>query len=615
MANSKINLSKGTQSDRPSSGAELLAQIAKDSSQREKTKNLKPLLRLWPYIVAQKSDFVLMLVFLILSSVSMLGLTAASRFLVDEGFASGQANRLNLWFIAMGAVALILALSTALRYFYITKLGERIVARLRQDVFAHILKLDPGFFLKIRTGEVVSRLTTDLQIIDTLVSSAISIALRSILSFVGGLILLMFVSPQLTLMVLAIFPLVLIPLFTYGRVVGSLTRQTQDSFADAIGHASETLDALETVQAFVREERARDNFFASVDTSYGHSLKRMRARSIMTAMVIGLVFGGVTLVLWIGSQAVLSGTMTVGQLLQFVVLSVLVAGSVGSLSETWGDLQKAAGAMARVDELLSAQPTIKAPAHPAALPKPARGGVSFEGVRFAYPSRPEQIVLDGFSLQVAPGETVALVGPSGAGKSTVFKLLLRYYDVQSGYIYMDGVDIAKADPKAVREEIALVAQDAALFSGSPADNIRFGRQDATKAEIIEAARKARALEFIEAMPEGFDQALGERAKSLSGGQKQRLSIARALVRSAPILLLDEATSALDAENERLVQQALTEAMQERTTLVIAHRLATVLKADRIVVLDAGRVVEEGTHDQLVAKGGLYARLAQLQFQV
>lgn len=599
--------------DRPGTGAELIGQINSAAAGREKTRDLRPLMRLLPYIARQKVDAGLAVFFLLLSSAATLSLTGASRLLIDRGFGSQNPQQLNLWFVVLAAVALVLALGTALRYFYITKLGERVVANLRKDVFSHILGLDPGFFLKIRTGEVISRLTTDLQIVDTLVSTSISMALRNGISFVGGLVLLMFVSPKLTLFVLCIFPVVLVPLFTFGKRVGKLTRQTQDSFAAAVGTAGETLDALETVQAFVREDYARARFGDGVETSFQQSLKRMGARAFMTALVISLVFGGIAFVLWLGSRAVLSGEMSEGTLVQFVMLSVLVAGSVGSLSETWGDVQKAAGAMTRIDELLSARATIVAPAHPLPLPEPGQGAVRFEGVDFAYPARPDQPVLKGFSLEVHPGETVALVGPSGAGKSTVFRLLLRYYEPSAGTISLDGVDIAQADPKDVRRRLSLVAQDAALFSTSPAENIRFGREDASAEDIRNAAAKAQAETFIKALPEGFDTPLGERAKSLSGGQKQRLSIARALVRQAPVLLLDEATSALDAENERLVQDALNEAMSERTTLVIAHRLATVLKADRIVVMDEGRVVEQGRHEELVARGGLYARLAELQF--
>jgi ATP-binding cassette subfamily B protein len=600
--------------DRPSAGAELAAQIRHAAGGRGKTRNLKPLARLWPYLMRQKRNLALMLVFLIISSAASLSLTGAARLLVDKGFGSGNVAQLDVWFLVIGGVAILLALATAFRYFYITRLGERVVADLREDVFAHILRLDPAFFLGIRTGEVISRLTSDIQIIETLVSSSISIALRNLVTFVGGLTLLMIVSPKLTLIVLALFPLVLVPLITFGRAVGKLTRRTQDNFADAVGFASESLDALETVQAFVREAFTRRRFDAAVETAYATSLKRIRARATMTALVISLVFGGIAVVLWLGAHDVFHHRMTTGALIQFVMLSVFTAGSVANLNETWGDLQKAAGAMMRIDELLQSEPNIAAPPSPTQLPAP-RGEIRFDHVRFAYPSRPETVVLDDFSLHVKPGETVALVGPSGAGKSSVFRLLLRYYDFDEGRIELDGVDIRAADPKAVRERLSLVAQDAALFSGSAADNIRFGRESATMDEVRAAAAKAQALGFIEALPQGFDTPLGERAKSLSGGQKQRLSIARALVRDAPVLLLDEATSALDAENERLVQAALSEAMREHTTLVIAHRLATVLKADRIVVMEAGRVVDIGAHDELVARGGLYQRLASLQFEV
>ena len=613
MADSADSRLTDAPADRPSSGSELVASIAKAADGRAKSKNLKPLSRLWPYLAAQSGDFLLMILFLCVSSVTTLGLTWVSKNLVDKGFGSHQAATLNFWFMVLGGVSGTLAFSTALRYFYITKLGERIVANLRKDVFAHILTLDPGYFIKIRTGEVISRLTSDLQIIDTLVSSAISIALRNVVTFTGGLVWMLVIAPKLTLLVLLIFPVVLVPLFTFGKRVGSLTTRTQDKFAAAVGHASETLDALETVQAFVREDTASSKFSQSVDEAYGLSIERMASRAIMTALVIALVGGGITMVLWLGAQDVLTHTMSTGDMVQFVFLAVFVAGSVANLNETWGDLQKAAGAMARIDELLSAKALIIAPEHPVALPEPARGEIRFDKVNFAYPSRPETAVLKDFSVTIKAGETVALVGPSGAGKSTVFKLLLSYYRPNSGKVFIDDVDIALADPKQVRARLSLVAQDAALFSGSPEDNIRFGREGASSDDIRLAAQEAQADGFIEALPEAYDQPLGERAKSLSGGQKQRLAIARALVRQAPILLLDEATSALDAENERLVQQALTNAMTGQTTLVIAHRLATVQKADRILVMEDGQIIEHGTHEQLVGKGGLYARLAVLQF--
>jgi len=600
---------------RPGEGELLANRLDSAAERREKSRDIRPLARLAPYLWRHRGDGLLAAVFLLFSTAATLGLSGAARLVVDNGFGAGaQAGALERWFVLLGFVALALALASALRYFYVTKLGERVVADLREALYAHILSLDSAFFLKMRTGEVLSRLTTDVQIVDNLVSSSISIALRNTLGLVGAVILLFIVSPGLTGLVTLIFPVVIVPMFLFGRVVRNLTVQTQDRFADAMGYAGESLDAIETVQAFGREAGAARRFTEAVEMAFRTSVSRMRARAVMIALVIALVFGGITFILWLGAQAVSGGTMTPGALLQFVFLSVMAASSVGSLGEVWGDVQKAAGAMERIDELLRAQPSIATPAAPVALPSPARGAVAFEDVVFHYPGRPDLPALSGFSLAVRPGETVALVGPSGAGKTTVFRLLLRFYDPDGGAVRIDGVDLRDADPRAVRERLAMVAQDASLFSGSAADNIRFGREDATAEDIRAAAAEAQALGFIEALPEGFDTPLGERGKSLSGGQRQRMAITRALIRNAPVLLLDEATSALDAENERLVQEALDRAMTGRTTLVIAHRLATVLRADRIVVMDGGRVVEEGTHAELVDRGGLYARLAELQFE-
>ncbi|WP_338578240.1 ABC transporter transmembrane domain-containing protein [Brevundimonas olei] len=598
---------------RPGAGAVLAEQMEEAGGKRAKSRNIRPLGRLLPFLGRHRMDAGISAIWLIGSTVASLALTATARGAIDQGFESGGAH-IDKWFLILGLNAVILGLATALRYFYVTKTGERIIADLRQALFQRILTLDPVFFAHMRTGEVLSRLTTDIQLVDTLLTTSISYALRNLLTLIGGVILLFFVSPKLTALVLLIVPLLIVPLFLFGRVVRRLTVKSQDTFAGAVGFAGESVDAIETVQAFGRERSAIGRFGAAVEEAFGVSLKRMRARAVMTAMIIVVMFGGVTLVLWLGAQDVIAGTMTPGALLQFVLLSVFAAGAVGALGESWGDVQKAAGAMERIDELMRATPAIAPPASPVALPQPPRGEVSMSAVDFAYPGRPDLPALKGFSLTVRPGETVALVGPSGAGKSTVFRLLLRFYDPQSGLVSVDGVDVRAADPVDVRNRFAWVSQEAPLFSGSALENIRFGREAATLEEARAVAAEAQALGFIDALPEGFDTPLGERGKSLSGGQRQRLAIARALVREAPILLLDEATSALDAENERLVQAALDQAMSERTTLVIAHRLATVLRADRIVVMDGGQVVEEGTHAELTAKGGLYARLAKLQFQ-
>ena len=599
---------------RPSAGAALVQEISENTQRRGRSRNVQALGRLLPFVADHRLDAAMAGVFLLTSTASTLGISGAVRFLVDHlTAAKATPHSTAPWFWLLGGVAVALALSSALRYFFVTKLGERIVADLRKSVYAHILTLDPAFFLKTRTGEVLSRLTTDIQIVENLIATSVSVALRNLLTLVGAMIMLIVVSPHLTGLVLLIFPVVLAPLFLFGRQVRKLTTQAQDRFAQAIGQAGETLDALETVQAFGGEASSARRFGDAVETSFSMSLRRMTARATMTAAVIALVFGGVVWVFWLGVGSALTGALSWGALFQFAFLAVMAAGSVGALGETWGDVQKAAGAMERISELLAARPSIAAPATPARLPAPAVGSVSFENVTFAYPGRPDMPALRGFDLAVAPGERVALVGPSGAGKSTVFRLLLRFYDPEQGVVRLDGVDLRDADPAQVRARMALVAQDSPLFSGSASENIRFGREDADGDAVRAAIRAAQAETFLDALPEGLETPLGERARSLSGGQRQRLAIARALVRRAPILLLDEATSALDAENERLVQKALDEAMIGHTTLVIAHRLATVLKADRIVVMDGGRVVEQGTHTELSARGGLYARLAALQF--
>jgi len=598
---------------RPGAGAQLIEQLGEAGQRRAPRRDIRPLGRLLPYAMRHKGHMAMAGVWLILSASASLALTAAARGAIDNGF-ENEGAQLDLWFLLLGANALFLGFATAVRYYFVTKTGERVIADLRKGLFGRILTLDPAFYATMRTGEVLSRLTTDIALVETLLTTSVSFALRNILTLVGGTVLLFVVSPKLTGLVLLVVPLLLGPIFLFGRKVRKLTVASQDRFANAVGFAGESVDAIETVQAFGREASAISRFGAAVEAAFGVSLVRIKARALMTAMIIVVMFGGVTLVLWLGAQDVIAGRMSPGALLQFVLLSVFAAGAVGALGESWGDVQKAAGAMERIDELMRAEAAIRPPQEPTVLPEPPAGEVSMSAVQFSYPGRPDLPALKGFSLTVRPGETVALVGPSGAGKSTVFRLLLRFYDPQSGIVTVDGVDVRSADPVAVRDRFAWVSQEAPLFSGSASENIRFGREAASDDEVRAAAEEAQALGFVEALPEGFDTPLGERGKSLSGGQRQRMAIARALVRDAPILLLDEATSALDAENERLVQAALDQAMQGRTTIVIAHRLATVLRADRIVVMEDGRVAQEGTHQSLMAQGGLYARLAELQFR-
>ncbi|MEY4556825.1 MAG: hypothetical protein RL093_1944, partial [Pseudomonadota bacterium] len=562
---------------RPGAGAQLAEQMGEAGERRARRRDVRPLGRLFPYAMRHKGHVAMAGFWLILSTAASLALTAAARGAIDNGFENGGAQ-LNLWFLLLGANALFLGFATAVRYYFVTKTGERVIADLRKGLFGRILTLDPAFYASMRTGEVLSRLTTDIALVETLLTTSVSFALRNFLTLIGGTILLFVVSPKLTGMVLLVVPLLLGPIFLFGRTVRKLTVASQDRFANAVGFAGESVDAIETVQAFGREASAIERFGAAVEAAFAVSLVRMRARAFMTAMIIVVMFGGVSLVLWLGAQDVIAGRMTPGALLQFVLLSVFAAGAVGALGESWGDVQKAAGAMERIDELMRSEAAIRPPETPVILPEPPTGEVSMSAVQFAYPGRPDLPALKGFSLTVRPGETVALVGPSGAGKSTVFRLLLRFYDPQAGVVSVDGVDVRAADPVAVRGRFAWVSQEAPLFSGSASENIRFGRDLASDEEVRAAAEEAQALGFVEALPEGFDTPLGERGKSLSGGQRQRMAIARALVRDAPILLLDEATSALDAENERLVQAALDQAMQGRTTIVIAHRLATVLRA-------------------------------------
>jgi ATP-binding cassette, subfamily B, bacterial len=584
-----------------------------DGADRARSRNLRPLRDLVPFLTPYRGMLLAALAALLLAAAATLSLPVAVRFMIDEGFSAESAAKVDRYFLAMFGIASLLAISTSLRYYLVSWLGERVVADVREAVFTHILRLSQSFYETTRTGEVLSRLTTDTTILQSVVGSSASIALRNMLLLTGGLVMLGVTSPKLTGLIVVLVPIMLLPLILFGRKVRVLSRRNQDRVADSSALAEEILTAMRIVQAYVRESWEAARFQSAVEDSFVAALARIRARALLTAVVILFVFGAIVLVLWFGAQAVLAGTMSTGQLGQFVLYAVLVAGSFAALAEVWGEVQRAAGAMERIMELLSTTPEIRDPAIPLAATSPARGEVRFEQLSFCYPARPDRKALDEVSFTVPAGRTVALVGPSGAGKTTVFQLLLRFYDPQSGRILLDGVDAGKLRLAELRGAMAMVPQETVIFSTSARENIRYGRPDADDAEVEAAARAALAHEFICDMPQDYDTYLGERGVRLSGGQRQRIAIARAILKNPPLLLLDEATSALDAESERQVQQALDRLMAERTTIVIAHRLATVLKADRIVVLDGGRVVATGSHDELVAQDGLYARLARLQF--
>jgi ATP-binding cassette subfamily B protein len=581
--------------------------------ERPKARSLGPLRSLLPYLRPYRGVLLLALLALLIASAAMLSLPIALRFLIDNGLSSRSTETINQYFLAFLAAAGVFGVFAALRFYLVTWLGERVVADLRSAVYARVIRMDPAFFEVTRVGEVLSRLTADTTLVQSIAGVNLSIMLRSVISVVGSLVMLAVTSLKLTLMMIVLIPVIVAPLVIMGRRVRRLSRTSQDRIADTSGIADETLNAIQTVQAFTLERINTDRFDAAVEDSFGAAVRRTKSRSTLTALATMLVFGAITFVLWMGAHAVVRGEMTGGQLGQFLLYAGYVGVAAASLSEMWGEVQRAAGAMERLIELEHAQPAIQAPLQPAALPSPGRGEILFEHVTFSYPSRPEARALDAFDLALRPGETVAFVGPSGAGKSTTFQLLLRFYDPGSGRILMDGVDIALADPLQVRNRIGLVPQDTVLFATSARENIRYGRPGATDAEVETAARAAAADDFLQRLPQGYDTFLGERGTRLSGGQRQRIAIARAILRDPPILLLDEATSALDAESERLVQAALDRLMQGRTTIIIAHRLATVLQADRIVVLDHGRIVAQGTHAELVRSNELYARLAALQF--
>jgi ATP-binding cassette subfamily B protein len=581
--------------------------------ERPKARSLGPLRSLLPYLRPYRGVLLLALLALLVASAAMLSLPVALRFLIDNGLSSRSTDTINLYFIAFLAAAGAFGVFAALRFYLVTWLGERVVADLRSAVYARVIRMDPAFFEVTRVGEVLSRLTADTTLVQSIAGVNLSILLRSTITVVGSLVMLAVTSLKLTVVMIVLIPLVVAPLIILGRRVRRLSRRSQDRIADTSGIADETLNAIQTVQAFTLEKINTDRFDAAVEDSFGAAVQRTKSRSTLTALATMLVFGAITFVLWMGAHAVVRGEMTGGQLGQFLLYAGYVGVAAASLSEMWGEVQRGAGAMERLVELESAQPTIQAPPRPVALPTPGRGEIRLEHVTFRYPSRPESRALDDLNLSVRPGETVAFVGPSGAGKSTTFQLLLRFYDPESGRIVIDGVDIAQADPLQVRSRIGLVPQDTVLFATSARENIRYGRPGATDAEVEAAAQAAAADEFLRRLPQGYDTFLGERGTRLSGGQRQRIAIARAILRDPPILLLDEATSALDAESERLVQAALDRLMQGRTTIIIAHRLATVLQADRIVVLDHGRIVAQGTHAELVRSNELYARLAALQF--
>ena len=575
---------------------------------------LRPLLKLAPYVMRYRGRALAALVALVVAAVTTLLVPLAVRRMIDFGFSPEGIAMINSYFSVMLAIVAVLAGASAMRYYLVTTLGERIVTDLRRDVFGHLVALSPAFFDTARSGELVSRLTADTTQIKSAVGSSVSIALRNFVLFVGAASMMVVTSPRLSGFVLAAIPLIVLPLVAFGRWVRRLSRTAQDTLADATAYASELIGAIRTVQAFTNERLAATRFDAEVEQAYEAARGSSRARAVLTAIIIFIVFASVVVILWVGSHDVLVGAMSPGRLGQFVLYAAFAAAGLGQLSEVWGEVAAASGAAERLFEIMHVKPAIVAPPLSRALPVPARGDVAFDDVSFAYPARPRAFVLDGVSLAVRAGEKVAIVGPSGAGKSTLFHLLLRFYDPVRGEIAFDGVPVRNADPQAVRSRIALVPQDAVAFAASARDNIRFGRPDATDAEVERAADLAHASEFIRRLPEGFETRLGERGVTLSGGQRQRIAIARAILRDAPLLLLDEATSSLDAESETLVQTALEELMRHRTTLVIAHRLATVLSCDRILVMDQGRIVEQGTHASLVAAGGLYARLARLQFE-
>ena len=587
--------------------------LEEQARRRHKSKNVRPLKALMPFILQYPWRVIGAFISLVLAAVSTLTLPVAVRYVIDNGFSGTDAAAVDIYFKAMMGVAVVIGIASASRFYFVSWLGERVTSDLRLAVYSHITKLSPSFFEVTKTGEVLSRLTADTTLIKTVVGSSASIALRNIFMFIGAAIMLSITSPSLSSLAVLILPMIIIPMILFGRMVRRLSRASQDRIADTSAMASETIQSIQVVQAFTHEEEDRRKFSDIVENSFATAKMRVMARSFLTALAFTLVFAGVVGILWLGAQKVVTGEMSSGTLGQFIIYAILCSTAIAALSEVWGDIQLAAGATERLVEILEVEPQIKAPQNPVTMPARLEGQVEFKDVTFNYPTRPQIAALDEFSFSVSPGENVALVGPSGAGKSTVFQLLMRFYDPSAGTVGLDDVNLQQADPLDIRQQISIVPQETVIFADTVYQNILFGRPSASANEVYAAADKALADEFARQLPDGYDTVLGERGVTLSGGQRQRIAIARAILRNAPLLLLDEATSALDAESEKVVQMALERLMEGRTTLVIAHRLATVLKADRIIVMDAGKVIATGTHAQLLEQEGLYQRLANLQF--